>query len=106
MESFIAEFAKMGGGYLLAGFAMYLLNAVWKQKEADLRAYAERLAADNKLLVELVQGIQQSLTKLGATMDGIQASNASLVHKLDEQMTALAAHRVEEERLLGRRGKS
>ncbi len=100
-ETFIAELVKMGGGYILAAFAILILNEVWKARfkdqcnktaevESERRLLLDTLGANTKTEQEIVLTLQAMQAESRASSEKILASVQGMTVALAERAAAAA----------------
>lgn len=94
MEQFIAELVKQGGGYVLAGLALLLLNAVWQQRLADEKERSKEKDADRQTLLTTLDANtkvkQELITTLRTMQDESRASRLEMEAKTTEITNAIS----------------
>jgi hypothetical protein len=88
MESFIAELVKQGGGYLLAGLAIYVIKYMADQRITELNAHMAEKDADRKTLLTAVSDAAAAISRAAD-------SNASVVMALSTMQSESRARTTE-----------
>jgi septal ring factor EnvC (AmiA/AmiB activator) len=100
VEAFIEGLLSQGGGYVLAGLALIMLNEVWKSRINELKERLMQERDDKAALLAALKDNTAALVDFRAVLAEMRVVLTSLCKQIVDQGNDLAAHRLEEERWL------
>lgn len=101
MDIFIEEIVKQGGGYILAAFALIMLNVVWKARTDELKDRLVQEREDKLAMLNALTANTAALVEFKTTMAHSTEVLTQLSARLEQSTQDLAAHRLEEEAWIG-----